>query len=176
MPQRQLNQCAQLLKPPSAHPPPSSNPAIRSSQRAVAAEMCDARVAISSPRISIRSLRADTNGCSHRGRTESDVSAETPHLQCAAIPATRRPYRCRMQRVALVTGSSRGLGSTIARRLARDGVTVAVNDAHGDPGADEVVSSIRSDGGVAQAFVADVTDESDVKKLVAAITETLGPI
>jgi 3-oxoacyl-[acyl-carrier protein] reductase len=35
-------------------------------------------------------------------------------------------------RVALVTGSSRGLGSAIAQRLARDGLAVAVNDRHGD--------------------------------------------
>src|SRR4051812_48812606 len=81
-----------------------------------------------------------------------------------------------MQRVALVTGSSRGLGSAIAVRLARDGLAVAVNDAHGDPRANEVVSAIRADGGVAEPFVADVTDERAVSTLVAAVTETLGPI
>jgi 3-oxoacyl-[acyl-carrier protein] reductase len=79
-----------------------------------------------------------------------------------------------MPRVALVTGSSRGLGSAIAQRLARDGLAVAVNAAH-DDGA-EVVAAIRADGGTAEAFVADVTDEAAAATLVAAVTEALGPI
>jgi 3-oxoacyl-[acyl-carrier protein] reductase len=81
-----------------------------------------------------------------------------------------------MPRVALVTGSSRGLGSAIALRLARDGFAVAVNDAHGDPLAGDVVAAIRAAGGVAEAFVADVTDEEGVETLVAAVAEALGPI
>src|SRR3954452_19407084 len=80
------------------------------------------------------------------------------------------------RRVALVTGGSRGLGSAIARRLARDGLAVAVNDAHGDPLATELVAAIRSEGGVAESFTADVTDEEQANGLVAAITGTLGPI
>jgi 3-oxoacyl-[acyl-carrier protein] reductase len=80
------------------------------------------------------------------------------------------------QRVALVTGSSRGLGSAIARRLARDGLAVAVNHAHGDPLGLEVVDAIRGEGGVAELFSADVTDEQQVGGLVAAVTERLGPV
>ena len=80
------------------------------------------------------------------------------------------------RRVALVTGSSRGLGSAIARRLARDGLAVAVNDVHGAALALDVVGAIRDDGGVADAFTADVTDERQVADLVAAVTGTLGPI
>jgi NAD(P)-dependent dehydrogenase (short-subunit alcohol dehydrogenase family) len=75
------------------------------------------------------------------------------------------------QRVALVTGSSRGLGSAIARRLARDGLAVAVNDLHGDTRAREVVRAIRAEGGVADAFPADVTDEGQVADLVAAVLD-----
>jgi NAD(P)-dependent dehydrogenase (short-subunit alcohol dehydrogenase family) len=71
------------------------------------------------------------------------------------------------QRVALVTGSSRGLGSDIARRLARDGLAVAVNGLRGDGRALEVVGAIRDEGGVADAFTADVTDERQVDDLVA---------
>jgi 3-oxoacyl-[acyl-carrier protein] reductase len=80
------------------------------------------------------------------------------------------------QRVALVTGSSRGLGSAIALRLARDGLAVAVNDRHGGAQAVEVVTSIREDDGVADDFAADVTDERQAADLVAAVTGSLGAI
>ncbi len=79
-------------------------------------------------------------------------------------------------RVALVTGSSRGLGSAIARRLARDGFAVAVNSLHQDEPGLEVVHAISSSAGVADFFPADVTDEQQVGELVAAITERLGTI
>ena len=80
----------------------------------------------------------------------------------------------RAQHVALVTGSSRGLGSAIARRLARDGLAVAVNDLHGE--AVEVAAAIRNEGGVADAFTGDVTDERQVEELVAAVAAALGPV
>jgi 3-oxoacyl-[acyl-carrier protein] reductase len=79
-------------------------------------------------------------------------------------------------RVALVTGGSRGLGAVIARRLARDGLVVAVNGLHDDDELAAVVSAIKSDGGVAAAFGADVTDGSAVDALAAAVTDRLGPI
>jgi 3-oxoacyl-[acyl-carrier protein] reductase len=80
------------------------------------------------------------------------------------------------RRVALVTGSSRGLGAVIARRLARDGLAVAVNGRRRDGPAREVAGSICDDGGVAAAFGADVTDEQQVAGLVAAITGRFGPV
>jgi 3-oxoacyl-[acyl-carrier protein] reductase len=79
-------------------------------------------------------------------------------------------------RVALITGSSRGLGSAIAIRLAKDGFAVAVNDVHAGGAALEVVRVIRDDGGAAEAFTADVTDEDDAVGLVSAVAEALGPI
>jgi 3-oxoacyl-[acyl-carrier protein] reductase len=80
------------------------------------------------------------------------------------------------RRVSLVTGSSRGLGSAIARRLARDGLAVAVNGLHDHELANDVVGAIRDEGGVADAFAADVTDERQVAELVAAVAARLGPV
>jgi 3-oxoacyl-[acyl-carrier protein] reductase len=80
------------------------------------------------------------------------------------------------KRVALVTGSSRGLGRVIATRLAQDGLAVAVNGVHTQAGALEVVRAIRDAGGVAEAFEADVTDEQQVADLVVAVADRLGPV
>ncbi|SKC57113.1 SDR family NAD(P)-dependent oxidoreductase [Plantibacter cousiniae (nom. nud.)] len=80
------------------------------------------------------------------------------------------------QRVALVTGASRGLGAGTARRLGAEGYFVAVNYRSGADQAAEVVQSIRQAGGAADAFSADVTDEEAVSALVERITGTAGPI
>jgi 3-oxoacyl-[acyl-carrier protein] reductase len=81
-----------------------------------------------------------------------------------------------LRRVALVTGSSRGLGAVIARRLADDGFAVAVNALRGDKQAQEVGRVLRGEGAVAEAFCADVTDEGQVGELIAEITGRFGPV
>jgi len=80
------------------------------------------------------------------------------------------------QRVALVTGASRGLGAAIAERLGADGFAVAVNYARAEPEARAVVERIRAAGGSAGAFRADVTDEAEVGGLAAAVRAELGPV
>ena len=80
------------------------------------------------------------------------------------------------RRVALVSGSSRGLGRHIALRLARDGLAVAVNGLHADGSLDGTVAEIREHGGTAKAFAGDVTDESQVSELVAAVEQALGAV
>jgi len=79
-------------------------------------------------------------------------------------------------RVALVTGASRGLGAAIARALSDQGVKVAVNYFASSKKADAVVRAIQQAGGVAQAFGADVREEAQVDRLAHDVTRSLGPI
>lgn len=79
-------------------------------------------------------------------------------------------------RVALVSGSSRGLGAVIARQLAAGGWTVAVNYRSGADSARRVVDDIRRAGGAARGYRADVTDETAVGELFARVREELGPV
>ncbi|MEV4224261.1 SDR family oxidoreductase [Nonomuraea sp. NPDC049725] len=79
-------------------------------------------------------------------------------------------------KVALVTGASRGLGAVIARRLAGDGWTVAVNYRSDHDGAERVADGIRAAGGRAETFAADVTDEESTRALAEAVAGRLGPV
>ncbi len=80
------------------------------------------------------------------------------------------------QRVALVTGGSRGIGRAAALRLASDGAAVAVNYNSKAAAAEEVVEQIVSAGGRAVAIQADVADKSAVESMVTRAADELGPI
>jgi len=79
-------------------------------------------------------------------------------------------------KVALVTGSSQGIGAGTAQVLARCGADVAVNYLRSKELAEEVCDYIRGLGRQAHVIQADVTDDEAVKRMVAEVEQTLGPI
>jgi 3-oxoacyl-[acyl-carrier protein] reductase len=80
------------------------------------------------------------------------------------------------QRVALVTGASRGIGHAIAMRLARHGAAVAVNYRSQQEPAERLAAAITRDGGRAVAVGGDVAAAADCNALVEAVRRALGPI
>jgi len=79
-------------------------------------------------------------------------------------------------RVALVTGGSRGIGRATALRLAGEGADVAISYASRSQPAEEVVAEIRALGRKAICARCNVAKADDVNRLVSATRETLGPI
>jgi 3-oxoacyl-[acyl-carrier protein] reductase len=92
------------------------------------------------------------------------------------INTTRSSVSDLKNRVALVTGGSRGIGKAVALALAEAGVAVAVNYRERGEEAAGVVEAIHKNGGRAAAFCADVSVGSAVENMVHDVEGQLGPI
>jgi len=79
-------------------------------------------------------------------------------------------------KVAVVTGASKGIGAGIAKGLAAEGASVVVNYASSKEGADRVVAEIVKNGGKAVAVQADVSKSADVRRLFAETQKAFGTL
>jgi len=79
-------------------------------------------------------------------------------------------------KVALVTGSSRGVGKAVALGFAREGARVVVNYTSNEAAANEVVAAVEGMGSKAIAVRADVARKKEAEELVGAAVETFGRI
>lgn len=79
-------------------------------------------------------------------------------------------------KVAVVTGSSRGIGAGIAKLLAARGAKVVVNHRNSAQAAEEVVATINARGGEATVIQADVSRNEDAQKLIKEGIDTYGQI
>jgi 3-oxoacyl-[acyl-carrier protein] reductase len=79
-------------------------------------------------------------------------------------------------KVAVVTGASKGIGASIAKALAAEGAAVAVNYSSARSDADKVVTQIRDQGGKAIAVQADVSKTADVQRLFEETKKAFGKL
>ena len=80
------------------------------------------------------------------------------------------------RKVAIITGSSRGIGAAIATRLAKDGLAVVINYAGNAARAEELAATIGRDGGEALPVRADVSDAAAVATLFDAAEKAFGGV
>jgi 3-oxoacyl-[acyl-carrier protein] reductase len=80
------------------------------------------------------------------------------------------------EKVALVTGAARGIGASVAWRLAADGFAVAINYASSAQEAETLVAELREEGAMAIAVQADVSNPVDVRRMFDTVEKELGKV
>jgi 3-oxoacyl-[acyl-carrier protein] reductase len=81
-----------------------------------------------------------------------------------------------INKVAVVTGASKGIGAGIAKLYAAEGAAVVVNYAASKAGAEQVVADITAAGGKAIAVQADVSKQADIQRLFAETIKAFGKV
>ena len=81
-----------------------------------------------------------------------------------------------MKKIALVTGSSRGIGAAIATALSRAGWAVCINFLERRDKAEALAAALRAEGGIVMVRQADVADRAAVERMVEAIRGELGEV
>jgi acetoacetyl-CoA reductase len=99
-----------------------------------------------------------------------DLAGERPHVDATATPKRLSG------KVAVVTGSSRGIGKAIARALAAEGASLAVHYCKGREHADEVAAEFERGGCRVGVFHADVSRPEDCHKLLEQAAKQLGSV
>lgn len=79
-------------------------------------------------------------------------------------------------KIAVVTGGSRGIGAAISKKLAANGATVAIVYKNSTVQAQSLVSNLATAGGLAAAFAADVSKLTEAKEAIEAIVGQFGRI
>jgi 3-oxoacyl-[acyl-carrier protein] reductase len=100
-------------------------------------------------------------------------NVELTAKDCGSVPGGREMNKL-TNKVAVVTGASKGIGADIAKYLAAEGASVVVNYASSKQGADNVVNAITAKGGKAVAVQGDVSKEDDIKRLFAETKKAFG--
>ena len=80
------------------------------------------------------------------------------------------------EKVAIVTGGSRGIGAAIAREMGKEGATVVINYNHSHEHAHKLVEEIKAMGGSAIALQADISEEGPTKLFIEKVLERFGRV
>ena len=100
--------------------------------------------------------------------------SDTDHPE-VVMPVCEFPKHLKGQK-AIVTGSSSGIGTSVAVALAKSGADVVINYGRNSESANKIVEEIKADGGNAIAIGADVSKEEDVERMFAQTIEAFGTV